>query len=410
MIPFERFTLSNGLRVVVNTDVRTPLVAMSLMYDVGSRDEDVSATGFAHLFEHLMFGGSVNVPNFDTPLQLAGGVSNAYTSSDVTCFYCVLPAENVETAFWLESDRMLSLAFTPKSLEVQRKVVIEEFKQTHLNAPYGDVSHLLLDLAYKVHPYRWPTIGLEVQHIEQATMEQVREFFFAHYAPNNAVLALSGNITAERAAELAEKWFAPVPRRQVMSRHLPQEPAQAGLRASEVHRDVPADAVFMAFHMCDRLGADYPICDIISDVLSNGRSARFPIRLVAQKQLFSSAEASVLGSVDPGLLMVSGMLNPGVTFEQAEEAIWTELADLRTVTAEEVLKVQNKFVAGITFEEISAHARSLTLAEFELLGDAHMANARESRQRRVSHQDVIRCAAEILRPENCSILRYHANA
>ena len=315
----NRHILDNGLRLVHSQDESTQMVALNILYNVGARDEDPEHTGFAHLFEHLMFGGSVNIPDYDMPLQLAGGENNAWTNNDITNYYLTVPRQNVETGFWLESDRMLSLDFSERSLEVQRGVVMEEFKQRCLNQPYGDVGHLLRPLAYQTHPYQWPTIGKELSHIANATLEEVKAFFFRFYAPNNAILAVTGNISFEEAVALTEKWFASIPRREVPLRNLPQEQEQTEERRLTVERNVPLDALFMAYHMPDHRHPDYYAFDILSDVLSNGRSSRLNQRLVQQKQLFSSIDAYISGSVDAGLFHISGKPSAGVTLEQAEE-------------------------------------------------------------------------------------------
>ena len=304
MIEINRHTLSNGLRIVHSEDNTTQMVALNILYDVGARDEDPEHTGFAHLFEHLMFGGSINVPDYDTPVQNAGGENNAWTNNDITNYYITLPRQNVETGFWLESDRMLSLDFNPRSLEVQRQVVIEEFKQRNLNQPYGDASHLLRALAYKVHPYRWPTIGKEISHIANATSEEVQAFFFRYYAPDNAILAVTGHITFEETVALAEKWFSPIPRRHVPRRSLPMEPMQTEERRLTVERNVPVDALYMAFHMCSRNHPDYYAFDMLSDLLSSGRSSRFVQHLVQDKQIFNSIDAYISGSIDNGLFHI----------------------------------------------------------------------------------------------------------
>ena len=321
----NRHILDNGLRLVHSQDESTQMVALNILYNVGARDEDPEHTGFAHLFEHLMFGGSVNIPDYDMPLQLAGGENNAWTNNDITNYYLTVPRQNVETGFWLESDRMLSLDFSERSLEVQRGVVMEEFKQRCLNQPYGDVGHLLRPLAYQTHPYQWPTIGKELSHIANATLEEVKAFFFRFYAPNNAILAVTGNISFEEAVALTEKWFASIPRREVPLRNLPQEQEQTEERRLTVERNVPLDALFMAYHMPDHRHPDYYAFDILSDVLSNGRSSRLNQRLVQQKQLFSSIDAYISGSVDAGLFHISGKPSAGVTLEQAEAAVREEL-------------------------------------------------------------------------------------
>ena len=291
MIQVNHHTLENGLRIVHYEDKSTQMVALNLLYDVGARDEDPEHTGFAHLFEHLMFGGSVNVPDYDTPVQNAGGENNAWTNNDITNYYITLPRQNVETGFWLESDRMLSLDFNPKSLEVQRQVVIEEFKQRNLNQPYGDASHLMRELAYKRHPYRWPTIGKEISHIANATLEEVRTFFYHYYAPNNAILAVTGHISFDETLRLAEKWFGPIPKREIPLRRLPKEERQTALRRRTVERKVPVSAIYMAFHMCDRKHPDYYAFDMITDVLSNGRSSRLVHSLIHEQKLFTAIDA-----------------------------------------------------------------------------------------------------------------------
>ncbi|MDE5759785.1 MAG: insulinase family protein, partial [Bacteroides sp.] len=302
----NKYRLPNGLRLVHHEDRSTQMVALNIVYDVGARDEHPDHTGFAHLFEHLMFGGSVHIPDYDTPLQRAGGENNAWTNNDITNYYLTIPKSNVEIGFWLESDRMLELAFSEQSLEVQRAVVIEEFKQRCLNQPYGDVGHLLRPLAYQKHPYRWPTIGKELSHIANATLAEVKEFFFRFYAPNNAVLAVTGNISWEETVRLTEKWFGPIPRREVPVRQLPQEPMQTAERRQTVERNVPLDALFMAYRMCGRNEADYYAFDILSDILSNGRSSRLTRKLVQEQKLFSSLDAYISGTRDAGLLHISG--------------------------------------------------------------------------------------------------------
>jgi len=310
MINFERFELDNGLKVIVHQDKSTPIVAFNLLYDVGARDEDSSRTGFAHLFEHLMFGGSVNISDYDEVVEKAGGQNNAFTSNDITNYYITLPKDNLEQAFRLESDRMLSLAFTPKSLEVQRQVVIEEFKQNYLNQPYGDIHLLLRPLAYKEHPYRWPTIGKEVSHIEEATMEEVKAFFYKHYAPNNAILVVAGDVEIDEIKALSEKWFAPIERREVAVRNLPKEPRQEEARTLTVERDVPVDVIYKAFHMCARTDQDFFATDLISDILSRGNSSRLYNSLVKEQKLFSDIDAFIGGELDESLFYFAGKLAP----------------------------------------------------------------------------------------------------
>lgn len=372
MLKINRHILANGLRLVHSQDDSTQMVALNILYNVGARDEHPEHTGFAHLFEHLMFGGSVNIPDYDAPLQLAGGENNAWTNNDITNYYLTVPRQNVETGFWLESDRMLSLDFNERSLEVQRGVVMEEFKQRCLNQPYGDVGHLLRPLAYKEHPYQWPTIGKELSHIANATLDEVKDFFFRFYAPNNAVLAVTGNISFEEAVALTEKWFGTIPRRDVPVRRLPQEPVQTEERRLTVERNVPLDALFMAFHMCERAHPDYYAFDILSDILSNGRSSRLNQRLVQEKQLFSSIDASISGSIDAGLFHISGKPSAGVSLEEAEAAVREELKILQNeaIAAQELEKVKNKFESTQIFGNINYLNVATNLAWFELNGEA----------------------------------------
>ena len=325
MIHFERTKLANGLTVIVHKDKTTPMVAVNICYNVGSRDEHPDRTGFAHLFEHLMFGGSINIPSYDEPLQKAGGDNNAYTSNDLTNYYLTLPKNNIETGFWLESDRMLELAFSESSLEVQRNVVIEEFKQRYLNQPYGDVWPLIRQMAYKVHSYQWPTIGREISHIEKATMQQVKDFFFTHYAPDNAVMVVAGDVEFEQVVTLANRWFGPIPNRAVKPRNLPQEPAQTEMREQTVERNVPNNAIYLAYHMAGHLDPMYYATDLISDVLSSGNSSRLYQNLVQKEKLFTELDAYLSGDYEPGLFLVSGKTSDGVSLETARKAIEGEL-------------------------------------------------------------------------------------
>ena len=384
------------------------MVAMNIVYDVGARDEHPDHTGFAHLFEHLMFGGSVHIPDYDTPLQHAGGENNAWTNNDITNYYLTVPAANVETGFWLESDRMLALAFSPRSLEVQRGVVMEEFKQRCLNLPYGDVGHLIRPLAYQVHPYRWPTIGKELSHIAQATLDEVEEFFYRHYAPNNAVLAVTGHISWDETRRLAEKWFGPIPRREVPLRCLPQEPIQTEERRLTVEREVPVDALYMAFHICGRDEADFYIYDALSDILSNGRSSRLTQALLLERKLFSAIDAYVSGSREPGLLHISGRLAAGVTLEQAETAVWEELERLKEMPVDEteLEKVKNKFESTQIFGNINYLNVATNLAWFELTGKAEDIDQEVDRYRAVSAEQLQNCARRTFCRCNTNVLYY----
>lgn len=410
MIHINRHILGNGLRIVHTQDPETQMVALNILYDVGARDEEEHQTGFAHLFEHLMFGGSVNIPDYDTPVQEAGGENNAWTSNDITNYHLTLPCQNAEIGFWLESDRMLSLEFSPQSLEVQRQVVIEEFKQRHLNQPYGDASHLVRDMAYKKHPYRWPTIGLDISHIANATMEEVKNFFYRFYAPNNAILAVSGNISFDETVRLAEKWFGPLPRREANKRNLPQEPKQTEIRRKEVTRAVPLDTLYMNFHTCPRVHPDYHTTDMLSDLLANGRSSRLIRHLVVEKQIFSSIDAYITGSIDAGLLQIKGTPLEGISLEEAEKAVWKELEALKTeaFVPEELEKVKNRYESEQLFNNINFLNKAINMAYFELIGKAEDINEEVANYRAVSEERIHKVASEIFVPENCSILFYRS--
>jgi predicted Zn-dependent peptidase len=410
MIRFEKFVLINGLRVIVHQDTSTPMAVMNIMYDVGARDEDPERTGFAHLFEHLMFGGSINIPSYDTPLQMAGGENNAYTSNDITNYYIQLPAENLETAFWLESDRMLSLAFGEKSLDVQRKVVCEEFKEHYLNKPYGDVWHKMRELAYKVHPYRWMTIGKELSHIENAKLDDVKNFFFKHYRPNNAILVVAGNVTVEKVKELTEKWFGDIPSGEKYIRKLPQEPPQSEARKLEIKAEVPLDAFYRCWHIYPRDDKRYYIADLITEILSGGGSSRLFQSLVKEKKLFSAVECYHSGSLDAGTLVIEGKLVKGIKMEDAEKAVETELEKMRTekVTTAELQKVKNKVESLIAFEDMSLTNRANSLAFYELLGDAEQMNHELEKYNVVTAEDILNESRIIFRPENSNTLYYYS--
>lgn len=411
MLKINKHILNNGLRLVHSQDDSTQMVALNILYNVGARDENPAHTGFAHLFEHLMFGGSVNIPDYDGPLQLSGGENNAWTNNDITNYYLTVPRQNVETGFWLESDRMLSLDFSERSLEVQKGVVTEEFKQRCLNQPYGDVGHLLRPLAYKVHPYQWPTIGKELSHIANATLDEVKDFFFRFYAPNNAVLAVTGNIAFDEAVRLAEKWFGPIPRREVPARSLPQEPPQMEERRLMVERNVPLDALFMAYHICDRQSPDYYAFDILSDILSNGRSSRLNQHLVQERQVFSSIDAYISGSVDAGLFHISGKPAAGVSLEQAEAAVRGELQELQQtlIAQQELEKVKNKFESTQIFGNMNYLNVATNLAWFELNGRAEDMEREVERYRAVTADQLREVAQAAFNKANGVVLYYKAH-
>lgn len=408
MIQFEKFKLKNNLTVIVHQDKSTPMACLNIIYDVGARDEDENKTGFAHLFEHLMFGGSINIPNYDEPLQLVGGENNAFTTNDITNYYCTVPSENLETAFWLESDRMLSLAFDKKSLEVQRSVVIEEFKQRYLNQPYGDVWLLLRPLIYKVHPYKWATIGKEIKHIEDATMEDVKAFFKAHYNPSNAVLVVAGDVEVAQVKALAEKWFEPIDAGIKPTRNLPVEPPQTEYRSLTVERDIPINSIYRAYRMCARTDAEYHTIDLISDILSRGNSSRLYKNLIKDKQLFSDIHAYVMGDFDKGLFVISGKVNDGISIEAAEAGIDAEIAKLQNelVAADELQKCKNKVESTVTYSEADVLNKATNLAISELLGDANLINLEIENYQKVTAEQIKEQANKILQKTNCSTLFY----
>ena len=411
MIEYEKFTLDNGLRVLVHQDKSTPMAVVNLIYDVGARDENPDKTGFAHLFEHLMFGGSVNIPSYDEPLQVAGGENNAFTTNDLTNYYCQLPAENIETAFWLESDRMLSLAFDKKSLEVQRKVVCEEFKEHYINKPYGDVWHKMRELAYSKHPYRWMTIGKELKHVEDVTLQDVKDFFFKHYTPINAVLVVAGNVTADEVKALAEKWFGPIPSGTKYERNLPVEPPQNAPRSLEVKANVPIDALYKCWHICSRLDDRYYVTDLITEILSGGGSSRLFQALVKEKKLFSNIECSHSGSTDAGLLSIEGKLVKGVSMKDAEAALMEEIVTLQQkgITEKELQKVKNKTESMLAFEDMSVMSRATNLAMYELLGDAQLINTELGRYQAVTTEELMAESKAIFNENNCNTLYYYSN-
>ncbi|RZL04989.1 MAG: insulinase family protein [Hymenobacter sp.] len=408
MIHFQEFTLANGLRCLVHEDFSTQLAVLNVLYDVGSRDESPAQTGFAHLFEHLMFSGSVNVPSYDEPLQKVGGENNAFTSSDLTNYYLSLPAANLETGFWLESDRMLDLAFSENGLDVQRKVVVEEFKQNYLNQPYGDVWLKLKPLAYQTHPYQWNTIGKEISHIEDAQMSDVRAFFHQHYAPQNAILVVAGAVPAAEVKRLAEKWFGPIAGGPRPPRQLPQEPAQTAARELTVAAPVPLSALYKAWHMPGRMAMPYYAVDLITEIMGNGYASRLYQRLVKEEQLFSSLSCYHTGSLDPGLLIVEGKVAEGKSIEDADKAVEREMQLLiaEGVTDEELEKARNKVESMIEFEDMSLLNRANNLAFYELLGDASLINGELGKYQAVTASYLKEVAGNILKPQNCSTLFY----
>ena len=410
MVHYNRFVLDNGLRVLVHEDNSTPMAVVNVLYDVGAKDENPNKTGFAHLFEHLMFGGSIHIPDYDEPLQRAGGENNAYTTNDLTNYYCTLPAENIETAFWLESDRMLSLAFSKKSLEVQRKVVCEEFKEHYINKPYGDVWFKMRELAFTTHPYKWMTIGKELSHVENATIEDVKAFFHKHYNPSNAILVVAGNVTTEQVKGLAEKWFGPIPMGEKYNRNLPEEPKQMGAKFLDVTADVPLDSLVKTWHIDARLDKGYYVADLITEILGGGGSSRMYQALVKEKQLFSSLDCYHFGSIDKGLLAIEGKLVKGVKIEDANKAVEEQLLKIQTDLIEdsELQKVKNKTESIIAFEDMSIMSRASSLANYELLGDANLMNTELDRYQAITVEDIREYSKLIFNADNSNTLYYRS--
>lgn len=410
MVQHESFYLANGLKVIVHEDHKAPVAVVNLLYKVGARDEDPEKTGFAHLFEHLMFGGSKHIPSYDEPLQRVGGDNNAFTSNDITNYYITLPAKNLETAFWLESDRMMSLSFDPEVLRIQRDVVIEEFKQRYLNQPYGDVWLKLRPLCYQVHPYRWPTIGKQIAHVERATMEDVKDFFYRYYLPNNATLVVAGDVTVEEVKRLSEKWFGPIPAGKTVVRNLPEEPEQTAYRMEETTADVPLHGLYMAFQMPERMHPDYHAVDLLSDVLGRGKSSRLYQSLVEESHIFNNLSAHVSGAIDKGLFVIEGLLAPGKTAEIGEKAVWDFLDAFKkeALSPRETEKVKIKAESTVTFSNLELLNRAMNLAYFDMLGDANQVNTELDAIRKVTANDIMHQVNLILQRERASVLRYHA--
>jgi len=408
MINFSRFRLDNGLRVIVHEDRSTPLVAMNILYDVGSKDENPSFTGMAHLFEHLMYCGTANIPEYDLPLQLAGGENNAFTNNDITNYYLTLPSGNIETAFWLESDRMIEPDFTKKKLDIQKSVVIEEFKQRFLNQPYGDVMLLLRPQAYTIHPYRWPTIGMDISHLENIDLDHVKDFFSQHYTPGNAIVTLAGNIEPVKAYDLAVKWFGSIPASDRAQRTIPLEPVQTKEKKLTVERNVPSDALYKAWHMGPRISEDYSALDLLTDLLAGGESGRLYNRLVRDKNLFSEINAYITSDVDPGLVILSGKLMRGTDIMKADKAVNEVINELKdsALTDYELEKVKNRFESSVVLSNTSILNKAMNLSMYELLGDTDMVNMEVERYRATSKELVRETAMKYLRPENCTTLFY----
>lgn len=410
MVKFERFTLENGLRLIVHEDHSTPLAAVNILYDVGARDEHPDQTGFAHLFEHLMFEGSANVPDFDRELQWAGGENNAFTNNDITNYYLTIPAQNLETALWLESDRMIELGFSEEKLRIQKNVVTEEFRQSYLNQPYGDIWLLLRPLVYKVHPYQWPTIGKSTEHVQNATLDQVKSFFYKFYRPDNAIMVISGNVEATKVLEMVKKWFGDIPPGNRESRSLPAEPLQTAPRKLVVERNVPFDELYMVFHTGTRLEENFYTTDLLTDLLAAGDSGRLRQNLVKEKKIFSEANAWISGSIDKGFLAITGKLAQGQSISNAREAILYELNNLiaNPVNSYELQKVKNKLEAANTYSTVGILSKSMNLAYYELLGDASMLNHQTEKYFAITPEQLMQTAGEVFSSDRVSELHYLA--
>ena len=408
MISFQTFKLDNGLTVIVNEDNTTQLCAVNVLYKVGARDEVITKTGFAHLFEHLMFGGSANIPDFDTELQLAGGTNNAYTSNDLTNYYDILPVTNIETALWLESDRMLKLDFSEKSLSVQRNVVCEEFKEHYINRPYGDVWHILRKLVYEKHPYQWPTIGLELQHVQDATLTDVENFFYKYYRPNNAILTISGGISAERALSLANKWFGDIPAGPDFDRNIPIEPVQTTAKFQHVKKDVPVNEIYKAWKMPARMDPKYYATNLLSDVLGLGESSRLQHALKKETKLFTDVAAYITGSIDTGMFIITGKLAENITYEQAEKGIQQEIDKIKSapVSDAELTRVKNTVEMDIATNNTGVMNKAEMLALAEMLESADLVNTEINRYLNVTTDEIFSVANEMLTAEKCSTLYY----
>jgi len=408
MVKYEKFVADNGLRVLVHEDKTTPLVALNLLYDVGSKDEDPGVTGLAHLFEHLMFSGTENIPDFDTPLQLAGGENNAFTNTDITNYYITVPKDNIETAFWLEADRMNEINLSDKNIKIQKNVVTEEYKQRYLNQPYGDAMLILRKLSYAVHPYRWPTIGADIAHVRDAEKKTITNFYYSHYAPNNAILCLSGNITLDESKRLVDKWFGKIPRRAVNKRELPLEPPQTGAKRKTVNRNVPATALYKAWHGERRDSKFFPVLDMLTDILAGGDSGYLQNILVRDKKLFSNANIYVTAELEPGQLIFSGKLLPGVDLNEADDAVNEIISQLSTTPPSDydIEKVKNRYEASNALGLTNILNKAMDLCLFELMGDANLINKEVDRYRAISKEDVVDASRKYLNSDNCSTLVY----
>ena len=410
MIDYQRYVLPNGLRLVVHVDQATPLAALCVQYDVGSRDESPERTGFAHLFEHLMFGGSAHAPDYDDPIQLAGGENNAFTNNDLTNFHVSIPAVNLDTALWLEADRMANLTIAEDTLDVQRKVVVEEFKETCLNEPYGDAWHHLSALAYREHPYRWPVIGLEPSHVAEASLGEVRAFYGRYYHPGNAIVTVVGPTPADEVYRKVVRYFGDLAAGPPVTRALPREPAPEGPRACDVGAAVAVDSLYLLYPMCARTEADFYAVDLLTDALAEGASSRLYRRLLKERELVSTIDAYVTGTLDPGLIVIEAKPREGVSLETLKIAIEAEIAELQAapIPAIELEKIKNKLDASMLFSELSTVNKAINLAFYEAIGDVALINTEDAIYAAVTTRDIQRMAQQYLRPERQYVLYYRA--
>ncbi len=394
MITFKKHILDNGLKVILHQDKSSPLVAVNILYNVGSKDEDPNQTGLAHLFEHLMFSGSINVQDFDTPIQNAGGENNAFTNADMTCFYSILPAENLDTTLWLESDRMMQLAFKQDLLDVQKKVVVEEFKETCMNVPYGDSWHKILKSSYDTHPYRWPTIGSHYSHIENVTLSDIESFFYTHYHPGNAIICVSGNIEYAEVLEKINLWFGPIPKSISTEKTYSKDNKFKTKKTQIVRSNVPEKAVYLSFNMVDRNDKDYYTYDILSDILSSGKSSRFHKNIIKKSKCFTTVDAYISGSMDPGLFLADGKLKPNANYQSGLDLMWSEFNDLKSneVPHQELEKVKNKAISSIEYSELSILNKAINLSVFEQINDANLINTQRESYLNITADDIKRIA------------------
>ncbi len=407
MINFETYFLDNGLKVILHENISVNKVAINVLYRVGSRNEDENLTGLAHLFEHLMFGGSINIPEYDKPLQLAGGQNNAFTSTDITNYYLTLPANQIETGLWLESDRMLELAFTQKSLEVQKSVVIEEFKQRYLNQPYGDAFLLIRPVHFQVHPYKWATIGKDISHIEKVTLEDIKDFFYHFYSPANATLVVAGGVPKEKMKKLVEKWFGSIPYREIKKQVLPFEPPQNEAKKIIAERDVPVCAFYRCYHVPERTHVHHAACDLLTDLLANGKNSRLYKHIILNTKIGTSVNAYHWGAYDPGMLTIEAKINTNFTFDEFEYELNHVIQELyQTVSEEEIQRMNNKLESMALFGNTTVMNVAMNLAIYDSIGDANLINTWQEPYWKVTPDDIRRVIDTYLKPENSTTLYY----